>query len=223
MNRALLAVYIVLAVNRPTFAAEAWPAIENVEASFDIDWRAPRIDVDLPIRNKQGAAVYRFICRGGADQAKVDALSEGPHGINYVSPLMCVLNKGDQETEASLLGEAGDGGPWHTRGQFHHSELGGACAAYPQYGRVRTFRLRGFEFTLDLSDTQVNGNRAVRSKMKVSAISKPDITSDIEPSGYADPQRGNCSKVVRYAPSAEEIAREKERARDRAARMLAKP
>ena len=222
MKRLLLAVCIFLAL--PALSGETWPSIGNVEADFDIDWQAPRIDVDLPIKDEQGSIVYRFICRGGADQAAVDALSERPLHINYVSPLMCVLNGGNEETEASLLGEEDVGGPWHTRGQFSHHQLVGACGDYPKYGRVRTFKLRGFEFTLDLSDTQVNGDRAVRSKMKVSAVRKHDITSDIaEPSGYIDPQRGDRTKVMPYIPSPEEIAKMRQEGRERAARMFAKP
>jgi hypothetical protein len=38
-------------------------------------------------------------------------------------------------------------------------ELIGDCANYPEYGRVRHFRLRGMELTLQISDLKISPNQ----------------------------------------------------------------
>jgi len=41
---------------------------------------------------------------------------------------------------------------WDSRGRFLTEELLGNCANYPEYGRVRHFRLRGMRITLEMSN-----------------------------------------------------------------------
>lgn len=202
--RAFLAVCIFLTTS-PVIASERWPAVRQAQATFDITWNAPRIDIDFPVFDESGNTAYRLICRGGTDQAYLDALSEGPNGINYVGPLTCILNEGNRETEATLLAE-NDWRPWHSRGQFSLPQLIGACGAYPEHGKVRSFRLRGFELKLDLSDTSAAPDLSLRSMFKVTVMSDARILSQFsQPSGYAAP-RGDCTKIVKEPPLLSAIA-----------------
>ncbi len=182
-------------------ASGPWPVAREFQKIIDIDWNAPRLDIDMPIVDTTNAIIYRLICRGGTDDARLDALSDRPNGINYVGPLTCILNQGDQETDATLLAED-DWRPWHTRGYFWKAGLLGACGNYPQFGKVRSFRLRGFEMTLDLSDTQEQGGKAVRSVMKISLRNDPRILSEYsQPTGYRQPgANDDCSKIVMEPP-----------------------
>ncbi|MGV8074547.1 MAG: hypothetical protein AB2L11_08330 [Syntrophobacteraceae bacterium] len=40
---------------------------------------------------------------------------------------------------------------WESRGRFLIEEIMGKCAEYPEYGRLRHFRLRGMELTLEVT------------------------------------------------------------------------
>jgi hypothetical protein len=109
--------------------------------SFEVDLQQDRILIDLPLATETGDTPYLFWCRGGNPEL-LNEMSDRGH-INYVPPLMCVLNEGGDRSESSLLAED-DVAPWHTPGKFHLEELVGACGDYPEFGRKRTFRLRGF-------------------------------------------------------------------------------
>ena len=192
----LLAFFLIIS---PAMASD-WPVVRNFRRTFDIAWDSPRIDIDVPLVDLNNVVAYRLICHGGTDDASLDALSE-KSGINYVGPLMCVLNEGNNETETSLLAEE-NLPPWHTRGQFSRKQLVGSCGNYPQHGKKRSFRLRGFVLSFDLSNTDDNGIRATRSLMKISIKRDPRILSvSAQPSGYAAPRaNSDCSHVVREPP-----------------------
>src|SRR5689334_20804834 len=98
--------FIALALAVPsTLAARPWPVTREFQKTIDINWTAPHIDIDVPIVDTNNATVYRFICRGGTDDARLDALSEEPNGIGYIGSLTCILNEGNKESDATLLAE----------------------------------------------------------------------------------------------------------------------
>jgi hypothetical protein len=164
----------------------------RVTAAFGVDTSARRIDIDLPLLDTHGIQRYRLICRGGSVE-HLDALSDTSR-INWVGDLMCVFNEGNREIESSLLGADG-APPWHTRGQFHWDELVGACGNYPEYGRVRHFRLRGFELTLEARDPQMRDGRLEHLTFAISLRSNARIrSSQAESVGYLHP-RGDCGAV----------------------------
>src|ERR1700737_3263861 len=110
-------------------AAKAeWPPIQPIDRTYVVDFSAAPIEIILPILGGDGRQLYLFTCRGG-DDAQMDALSDRSH-ITYVGPFACRLNDGETESEDTLLSED-DVAAWHSRGQFHASELLGPCASYP--------------------------------------------------------------------------------------------
>jgi hypothetical protein len=133
------------------FSAHAtpWPQMADFEMRVGVDTSASEINISVPLRDTRGQVRYLLVCRGGK-QDRMDAVSMAKN-INYVPPLMCILNDGNIESEQSLLSED-DSPAWHSRGMFQWADLVGTCGAYPEFGRVRHFRLRGFRLTLEARD-----------------------------------------------------------------------
>jgi hypothetical protein len=86
-------------------------------------------------------------------------------------------------------------------------ELHGDCAIYPEYGRLRHFRLRGMSVTLSFEDVRFkesNGDarpQLASYKLRVTVAPDSKAMRDIaESSGYLDPHRkeaGRSCAVVR--------------------------
>ena len=131
----------------------SWPIIKEFDEEFLAYSEGKPVEYVKPLKDLNGNTKYLLVCRGGTTEY-TDSLSD-KLDINYVSPLTCILNNGEKETESSLLAED-DSPPWHTRGQYHLFEFIGDCADYPEYGLLRHFRLRGFELTLSAIDLKLN-------------------------------------------------------------------
>ena len=194
----LSAVFLTLAMTQAADAPQ-WPVIQEFEVRMGFARSNERIDLIIPFTDRSGRVWYRLDCRGGSD-AHLDRISALPGAVNYVGPLMCSLSLGAEETGASLLGEETDsGGPWHTRGQFAWKHFEGACATYPEYGRVRHFRLRGFELTLSVSEPEIDNDLLDDYVLTVSLRQDPSAkTARAEPSGYETPYRvgRSCEEII---------------------------
>jgi len=177
-------------------SAAGWPTIAPFTESFDVDLDADLISIEAPFATVGGAVRYLLWCRGGSDKA-LDEMSDRD-GIYYVGPLMCVLNEGGVVREDSLLAED-DVAPWHTRGMLRKEEIVGACGEYPEFGRDRTFRLRGFVLRLQVLDLEVGADGKPRRFTLVVAAT-PDAhatASQAERPGYLAPRADDCSAVRR--------------------------
>lgn len=184
---------IVLAalVMAPTLAlGQAWPHVQRLDRRIDVDFRRERIEIDVPIRATDGRVVYDFACRGGSE-AFLDTLTD-----NWAGPLMCTLAEGEQATVASLLSED-DSPAWYSRGQFFVEDLIGACGRYPEYGRQRSFRLRGMRITLEAQDVSADGRAFVLS---ITVVPDPTaVTRTADQPGVLSPrgQGRSCETVIR--------------------------
>jgi hypothetical protein len=137
----------------PVWSADAkWPEMKEVAVNFPVDFKTQKIEIDLPLSDKTGKLQYLFWCRGGGDEY----LATQTVGDDFlVGPFSCGLKSSDKNSDKNLLGE--DDSPlWHTRGQYHYAQLFGKCGDYPEFGRARTFALRGFRLTLTVSDVKIN-------------------------------------------------------------------
>jgi hypothetical protein len=100
------------------------------------------------------------------------------------------------EVEQNLLVEAPNLAAWYSRGRMFASELAGDCARYPEYGRVRNFRLRGLHLTMTFEDV-VFANlrtdaapRLASYTLHIRVVRDPTAHRSIaESSGYLDPSR----------------------------------
>ena len=178
-------------------SAQNWPRVREFELSFGIDTSSKRIFLLIPILDYNNEEQYRLVCRGGNDNY-LDKLSSET-GINYVGPLGCSLfDKPIIESERSLLSEA-DTPPWHTRGQISYESLIGDCGEYPEYGRIRHFRLRGFELTMSVDDLFLVDDKLEYFVLTVSLREDETIISSrTEQPGYISPKRTakGCQVVV---------------------------
>ncbi len=185
---------------RICFGAETqWPKMKEFEIDFVVQTTAEKIEFMKPLYDINSTVRYLFVCRGGNTEY-LDKLSDQTN-INYVGQLGCRLIEGDKEVEDSLLAED-DSAPWHTRGQFFsYDEMIGDCGNYPEYGRLRHFRLRGFELTLSAIEPVFNKQNQLESfKLKVSLRRDDKIKSaQAEQTGYLSPYKEgmSCKKIVK--------------------------
>ncbi|WP_150107388.1 hypothetical protein [Pedosphaera parvula] len=173
-----------------TFPGSTWPRILEVEEVYELDYTKDWIHLQFPIRDAADSeTLYSFICVGGSDEY-LDSLS-GVTGVNFVGWLGCVLVEGIESfSESSLLAEEDD--PyWHTRGRVSGADLIGKRGEYPEYGRVRHFRLRGLKLTLEFFDIQETSEGEIsKLKMRVRVVNDPTAHSAFaEPSGYQYPDK----------------------------------
>ena len=169
-----------------------WPRILEVEKVYALDPAKDWVHFHFPIRNAADSeTLYRFVSIGGST-AYLDSLSDVT-GLNYVGWLGCVLLESDQSfNESSLLQEDAHESYWHTRGLIEPFQLVGKRGECPEHGRVRHFRLRGMELTLEFFEIQKTSKGDVdKLKMRVRVVNRPDALSAIaEPSGYPYPGPG---------------------------------
>jgi hypothetical protein len=161
--------------------------------TFNIDFADRLVVVDVPIVSENGSPLYVLHCRGGREK-ELDEL-RSRDGINWVGPLMCVLNRANSPTsENALLAEDGSP-PWHTRGQFHSSELVGACGAYPEFGNERNFRLRGFVLRLSSRHVSIHGDGSLRRLTLTVAVTNDPTAkgAQAERPDYLQPNAGECA------------------------------
>ena len=113
---------------------------------------------------------------------------------------MCTLAEGREASELSLLSE--DESPaWFSRGLFNLEDLVGDCAAYPEFGVHRSFRLRGFRLRLSAEDVRMDRSGIAQSFVLVlSLVPDPDAkAARAEQPGFLDPGRQgrSCRVIVR--------------------------
>ena len=192
----LLTLAVVFMTGSPVVGQE-WPTVKPVTESFEVNLAAGLVAIDLPIMSEDGSVLYRLSCRGGSEKI-LDELG-GRDNVNWVGPLMCVLNLGDLPISQNSLLAEDDSPPWHTRGQFHESELVGACGTYPEFGINRSFRLRGFVLRLGVGNLELNSDGSLR-RFKLAASVESDPTAkgaQTERPDYLEPRFGKCDVVRR--------------------------
>jgi hypothetical protein len=176
--------------------------MRQFDDSFLVDTKREGTEYIKALRDVNGTVRYLFLCRAGTDEY----LQKHSHHITSVGPLFCRLSEGTKEVEFSLLSED-DSAPWHSRGQYDFASLLGDCGKYPEYGRVRHFRLRGFELTLSATEIVIDDrDQIVSLRMRVSLRRDDKITSkQAEQPGYLPPRndcktirKGNEPRMCRY-------------------------
>lgn len=197
----LVVAILLLIIMPPAFAqaAPVWPELQEFEAQFGISFTSVRNELDLPLLDREGLLRYRFSCRGDKREVAEDELlrrrerSEHVEQNPYVPwwPLTCVLVPAGGSP--NLLASSPDEKPYSTRARIDPKDLVGPCASYPEHGRVRHFRLRGFVLTLSFADIEPSGTRpdeAAYAVMHVSVRRDPAArTAWAEETGFLDPDR----------------------------------
>lgn len=165
-----------------------WPTIRPLDEVFQINDPSTAV-VRTFVRDGSGKQIYLFVCRTGDD--------ESVPNVNYAGDLGCHLIPAEHgEVEENLLIETPGVAAWYSRGRMFATELQGDCARYPEYGRQRTFRLRGLKVTMTYEDVHfaepaADGHTRLASyRLHVRVVPDSAATREIaESSGYLDPSR----------------------------------
>lgn len=124
-----------------------WPMIKSVQSTFNVR-NVANSKVSLLIRSKSGIPLYRLRC------------AHPGYAGDYSGDFECRLDTikgGDTKVQGSLLVEdSRQLKPWPSRGRFFATDLVGDCAAIPEFGRTRTFKLRAMRLTLQVLDPVVD-------------------------------------------------------------------
>ena len=173
-----------------------WPRIAPLDTLFRVQ-DATHPDVKTFIKSPTGKPIYLLICRQSDDHA-------APRDVNYSGDLDCHLMSAELgEVEENLLLEDHRLSAWYSRGRMFAQHLRGACAAYPEYGLLRHFRLRAMQISMEFKGAVFSPSGKLRSyQMRFTVVPDSTARRDIaEISGYLDPDRRvpgrSCAKVTR--------------------------
>jgi hypothetical protein len=182
-----------LVAQSPVLHRRDWPKIRPFHYTTRVDAKSRQIFFSFPIYNLSGGVEYTFACHGGSD----DYLGglEKTLGECIVSPMCFFLGKGPKDTIGGLLAEDA-AASWHTRAQVRYESLLGACGNYPEFGRVRHFRVMAMQITVEFSNIQADSSGQVTFlDISVSGRRDPSVTSSFaERPQYLPPGPG-CSVV----------------------------
>lgn len=158
----------------------SYPDIKESSETFNVKITNAPIFYSHEIESIDSEVRYWLICYSGSDSA-LDELSSRT-GINFVAPFACRLSvENEQFSEFSLLAENADMAYWHSRGLFSFPEISSPCDSYPEFGKVRNFRLRGFVLTLTVNNVHQSANdRGFLLKVNIKS-DKSSLTNRAEP------------------------------------------
>lgn len=125
--------------------AQQWPKVAPFERRITIADVSKDI-VQIDIRRQDGPTAYQLQC-ASPQSAKRHRLLD----FDWSGDFECRLWSPSDSRYATLL--TYDPNPerdWESRGRFFLEELEMPCGDYPEWGRTRTFRLRGLELTLQI-------------------------------------------------------------------------
>lgn len=122
----------------------SWPAVGTMRRSFNFP-EARNALLELPILGVNSKPLYLLSCRGRD-------LHHDPD-FEYTGDFECRLKSlySTDRYSTLLTYNPLQERSWESRGRFISESLYGQCADYPEYGRVRHFRLRGMKLTVELS------------------------------------------------------------------------
>jgi len=199
---ACLIVATFLAPATSSAGVTSWPTVKTLHKSFSIREPAKAV-VKSVIRDTSGKDLYLFVCRTGNDESVPD--------VNYAGDLDCRLMEargGEREENLLLETHASNVAAWYSRGRMFAHELNGDCASYPEYGRLRHFRLRRMLLTMAFEAVRFEPAHGVESPALASYTLTLTVTPDptairdvAESSGYLDPnvkrpgENRSCSTV----------------------------
>jgi hypothetical protein len=155
--------------------ALTWPTVAPEHLDVAVQARSLRIPLVFSIKSRDGKPLYRLTC-GSYDSVIADFAFSG----DFECQLQTVPARYDQSS--SLFAEADhETADWQTRARFLVPDLTGRCADIPDFGRIRTFRLRAMRLTLAISDIaleQRGGRLALKSfRFGLTVASEPGVES----------------------------------------------
>jgi len=111
---------------------------------------------EIKIFCKNGAPLYLLECY-------LNAYDHATNDFDYSGDFECRLTSlnGDNRGFSTLLTEEkNQSSDWESRGRFLLEEITGKCAEYPDYGKVRYFKLRNMNLTLSIKKLELEPNKS---------------------------------------------------------------
>lgn len=149
-----IAFTIVLGASQVEVASgnREWPPVAPLDRSYDVK-DADHAKLALQILSPENKALYLLECQGREEKIEGD--------FEFSGDFECRLSSlYSTERYSTLLTEnPKQQKDWESRGRFDSDELEGRCADYPEFGRVRNFRLRGMKIRLEMSNVSLARGR----------------------------------------------------------------
>lgn len=123
-----------------------WPLVGHLDRSYEFK-DADHALLRLPIKSLEGKPLYLLDCEGREIPKKPEFEFSGDFECRLTS-----LYSTGPEHSTLLTDNPEQQRDWESRGRFLSDELYGKCADYPEYGRIRRFRLRAMEIRFELSN-----------------------------------------------------------------------
>ncbi len=181
------------AVNDCTWS---WPTVQPIKKSYHF---VDHEGAELQILGTDGTPLYLMECH----LCPTDDLYDQDPSFNYSGVFDCRLTSLYSDDEYStLLTEEKIQTRDATRARFSPSEFFVKCADYPDWGRVRHFRLRGMNLRLEVKDLKFEPDGTIELDFEVTVTSDPTAITEIaEPTRYAYPlgpydHSHNCERVL---------------------------
>lgn len=150
-KRIILEVVIYLLISSICYADQSWPQVTPMKKSIIID--AKNEAAKFNIEDKNGKPLYLVECHSAG--------YEGDRDFDYSGDFECRLKSlYSKEAYSTLFTDnPKQSRDWQSRARVFAEELVGQCGDYPEYGRIRHFRLRGMLITLTFSEVHFKNSR----------------------------------------------------------------
>jgi hypothetical protein len=170
ITKLLTLVFFLFFGNTP---GRQWHAIQDVHRKVEVQ-RADTFSTAVPIVDTQGRRAFVLRCAG--PKASVSDNAFVPSG-----DFECWLRSTKENSGYSTLLTEVDQPTrdWQSRGRFFAAEVTGACRDIPDFGRVRTFHLRGMKITVSLLNAAVVSEGTLKFHLEVDVVNDPNAYSRI--------------------------------------------
>lgn len=168
-QRFLFCTSIGLLVASCASAAANWPKVQPFHEMFHFA-NVDQASAEITLRSAKGEPLYSLDCHSGSFDSS---------DFDYSGLLACrLVSLYSKERVSTLLTETvNQTSDWENRGRFLVKHLLPGCASYPDWGRSRTFYLRGMKLVLSIDKETFNrsstGKRLLES-YSFDVIVQPD-------------------------------------------------
>ncbi len=175
-----------------------WPEVTPLQKHFHFA-NAHEANADVYIHGLDGKPLYLLKCRTGE--------YEGDPDFNYSGDFQCRLISLYEDALSTSMTENPFATTDHeTRARVFAEELWGQCGDYPEYGRVRHFRLLGMKLTFKFSEVIFDRKQGRSSRAGDEGVSLRSFGFDVQ----VNPDKDALSVIAEPVPFAEPLFRSKE-------------
>jgi hypothetical protein len=196
MKNFLFIVLMLLVIARITSAnangsIHSWSTIQPLENKFHfVDHRDMEGKVQIIGQNRE--PLYLLECY-------LNAYDHEDRDFDYSGDFECRLTSlYSKETYSTLLTEdQNQVRDWQSRGRFLVQDLSGRCAEYPEYGKIRHFRLRKMNITIEIKNFKLEkGSSVNNSPINRDRIKELDLIVTVEPDNTATTEIAEPTKYI---------------------------